>query len=102
AGQTATIAVKAQASAVGLHGNTATVSSPVTDPDPSNNTSSSTVEVTPLADLKIVKTASRTKILEGDNYSYTLRVRNDGPSTAAAVTVTDSLPRGVALRSVRT
>jgi uncharacterized repeat protein (TIGR01451 family) len=102
AGGSATITVTAKAAAEGSAANTATVSTGTPDRDSSNNTSSETIDVHPSADLRIVKTASVISVHEGQDFRYTLVVTNDGPSTARAATVTDSLPAGVALRSVST
>lgn len=49
-------------------------------------------------DLSIAKTAPAEGIV-GQEFDYTLRVRNNGPITATAVTVTDALPLGVSLVS---
>ena len=74
--------------------NTATVTSPTTDPDPTDNTSSSTTGVTASADLAITKTGPA-NVLSGSTVTYTLSVTNNGPSDAATLTVTDTLPAGI-------
>jgi uncharacterized repeat protein (TIGR01451 family) len=74
--------------------NTATVTSTTADPTPANNTSSVTTTATPSADLSIVKTGPATA-LAGGSVSYLLAVTNNGPSAAASVSVTDTLPAGV-------
>jgi uncharacterized repeat protein (TIGR01451 family) len=102
AGGTATIEIVATATALGTQGNTATVSTTTTDTDPSNNTASATIVVQPQADLRITKTASQTTLTEGDDFTYTLAVRNAGPATAVDTTVTDSIPAGISVRSVDT
>lgn len=99
AGQTATIAIVARTTGLGTQGNTATATSTTSDSDLSNNTSSATILVQERADLGIVKTASAATVNEGDDFSYTLTVRNAGPSTARDAVVTDSIPAGVRLRS---
>jgi uncharacterized repeat protein (TIGR01451 family) len=98
-GATATITVTARVQADGSLTNTATVSTSTPDRDPSNDSARQTIDVQPSADLKLVKTASATTVHEGEDFHYTVVVTNAGPSTARAVTVTDSLPAGVALRS---
>ncbi len=53
------------------------------------------VEDTP-PDLEIVKTASPAgAVSPGDTITYTIEVTNNGPGSATAVTVTDTLPTGV-------
>ncbi|HCK78885.1 MAG TPA: hypothetical protein DHW34_02590, partial [Actinobacteria bacterium] len=78
--------------------NTATVSGPTTDPDPSNN--SSTVEKVPdtSADL-VMQKSSTAPVVAGSTGVYRLRVRNLGPSAAQAVTVVDPLPTGLTYQS---
>lgn len=75
--------------------NTATASSRTTDPDPSNNTGTAESPVTALADLAIKKTMSPAEPVSGQSVKYVLTVKNNGPSDARLVTVTDELPRGL-------
>ncbi|WP_307814458.1 ricin-type beta-trefoil lectin domain protein [Glycomyces sp. YM15] len=51
------------------------------------------------ADLGILKTAPVDAVRPGDQFSYTLTVDNAGPSTAAGVTVADTLPAQLAFVS---
>jgi large repetitive protein len=75
--------------------NTATVSSPTDDPDPSDNTATATVQVDPVDDLSITKThAGPVEI--GKDLVFHLAVANAGPSTATGVSVSDRLPVGLA------
>ncbi len=63
------------------------------DPDPNNNTASATTEVNAGADVRAVsKTATPSPGVGGQNVSFTLTVRNAGPSAAADFVVTDTLP----------
>lgn len=73
--------------------NTATVSN-TNDPNSANNTSSVSTAVTPSADLSIIKTGPAS-VTAGGALTYTLAVTNNGPSTAASVSVSDTLPSGV-------
>ena len=88
-----TVTITAPAQAATLT-NTASVSSTTSDSDPANNTSTSTTAVTAAADLAIVKTGPAT-VTAGASVTYSLTVTNNGPSDAAAVSVTDTLPAGV-------
>jgi uncharacterized repeat protein (TIGR01451 family)/fimbrial isopeptide formation D2 family protein len=77
----------------GAISNTASVSSPTTDPNPDNNHSTDVSPVpVPSADLSIVKTHLGTQVTAGTNATYTLAVANAGPSDAAAPVVSDTLP----------
>ncbi len=78
-----------------LH-NVATVGSPTTDPNPSNNTDDDDTASDVRADLQITKTHTGT-VVAGQDVAFTLAVRNNGPSDAdGPVVVTDVLPAGLA------
>lgn len=47
------------------------------------------------ADLSITKSGSPNPVVIGNNLTYTLLVRNNGPSATTGVVVTDTLPPGV-------
>ena len=61
----------------------------------SNNSNSVVTTVNPLADLKVTKAENSHPVTAGSNLSYTITVRNDGPSTSTSVVRTDDLPSGV-------
>lgn len=48
--------------------------------------------IDPVADLAITKTASPGTVVTGSSVTYTITVRNNGPTDASSVTVTDNLP----------
>jgi uncharacterized repeat protein (TIGR01451 family) len=74
----------------------ATVRSIEGDPTPANNESRVTTRVIAQSDLSITKDASRASVVAGkDELTYTLKVRNHGPSDANQVVVTDDLPAEV-------
>ncbi|NJP30992.1 COG1361 S-layer family protein [Micromonospora thermarum] len=50
-------------------------------------------------DLRITKSDSPDPVYAGQPLTYTVTVTNDGPNTASSVTVTDTLPAGVAFQS---
>ena len=70
-----------------------TATTPV-DPSPDNNSASATAEVIARADVSVLKDGPATAVA-GDRVDWTMRVRNDGPSTATGVRLTDALPAGV-------
>src|SRR5882724_9472899 len=75
--------------------NTATVGSPVGDPDSTNNTSPPVLtSVTPVADVAVSKSAP-VNVAPGASFAYTVAITNLGPSTATGLSVTDSLPASV-------
>ncbi|MEO6822767.1 MAG: LPXTG cell wall anchor domain-containing protein [Candidatus Nanopelagicales bacterium] len=77
--------------------NTATVSSPTTDPVPGNNSSSADLTVVDHANVSIVKSLVGTSpVVAGTSTSFHLAVANDGPSDADAIVVNDTLPAGLA------
>ncbi len=79
--------------------NTAEVDGPNPDPDPTNNSSTERTPIEPDADLEIVKTDGPDPVDVGEDLTYTLDVRNLGPSPATEVEVTDDLPPGLTLVS---
>lgn len=79
--------------------NTASVSSPTPDPDPANNGGSVTSTVTTSADISLAKSASPSTLVPGTTVTYTLTATNQGPSTAAGVVVTDTVPDGITITS---
>ncbi|WP_433328403.1 DUF7507 domain-containing protein [Spirillospora sp. CA-294931] len=82
-------------------GNEAKVDASSTDPDPSDNTAAHTVRTERAANVRIAKTADRAALVAGERVTYTLRVANDGPSTARDVVVTDAPPDGTTAESAR-
>ncbi len=74
---------------------TAGVTSPVADPNSSNNTTSSTVTVGNAADLGVTITANPNPVLVGQELFYTIVASNNGPSAASEPVVTDTLPAGL-------
>jgi len=72
--------------------NVASVGSPTSDPNPTNNvTPPVTTTVTAQADVATTVSGPAT-VLAGASYDYTVTVTNNGPSTAVNVTVSNTLP----------
>jgi len=74
--------------------NSAVASSGTADGVPANNTATATVTIGQSADLSIVKSHTGRGII-GNVTVFTLAVSNAGPSTAAGVSVLDTLPMGL-------
>ncbi len=89
--------------ALGTVANTATVAAPagVPDPNPANNSATDTDNLTPQADLQVVK-AGPAAVVPGQNISYTITATNAGPSTATTVSLTDLLAPGTTFVSLAT
>ncbi|MCB0965994.1 MAG: DUF11 domain-containing protein [Ilumatobacter sp.] len=79
----------------GIVTNTATVSSPTTDPEPDDDTDTDDVTIVREADLSIAKTHDADDVRIGDDLEFELVVTNVGPSDARDVVVTDDLPLGL-------
>ncbi|MBJ7471002.1 MAG: DUF11 domain-containing protein [Solirubrobacteraceae bacterium] len=92
---TRTITVLVDAGTTTNADNSVVASSTTPDPDLPNNTAGTTVPVGTDYDLSIVKTTTTPSILNGAQGQFRLAIANAGPSTATAVTVTDTLPAGL-------
>ena len=96
AGGTATFSLTGTvpSSTTGSLTNTATITSPASTPDPnlSNNTASTTNPANITADLSITKTSSPNPYVPGLPLTYTVQVRNNGPSDVTGAVVSDPLP----------
>ncbi len=90
---TLTVTGTVSATATGSMTNTVVVVPPTFAPEtnPSNNVATDVDTLTPMATLLIDKQLS-TALVRGQHATYTISVRNSGPSVATSVTVTDGLP----------
>ena len=80
--------------------NAAAVSSRTYDPDLDNNEDTALATVLARADLQVVKSLSGA-LVAGEDATYTLDVRNNGPSLALGpLVVADDLPAGVTLVAI--
>jgi large repetitive protein len=80
--------------------NSATVISPTTDPDATNNTDTDNVTAIPSSDLQIVKTHTDPEFYVGVGATWNIAVNNLGPSAnVGPIVVTDPIPAGLALTS---
>ncbi|MDN5803832.1 MAG: hypothetical protein L0H26_04465, partial [Microlunatus sp.] len=77
----------------------ASITADTADDVTSNNTATATTAITRNADLVATKTAPP-NATAGSSITYTLGVRNAGPSTATSTTLTDGLPVGLTLVSL--
>jgi uncharacterized repeat protein (TIGR01451 family) len=106
-GATATLNIIAVAETTGLAVNTAEITAAdQLDPDsPHDNNNpaeddQATAEISPqLIDLSLTKTVSDSSPNVGEQVTFLITTRNQGPSQATGVTITESLPSGVTLVS---
>ncbi|NOZ28510.1 MAG: DUF11 domain-containing protein, partial [Chloroflexi bacterium] len=63
-------------------------------PNAENNAATEDTIVVSQADLSITKTDEPDPVIAGESLTYTLTITNAGPSDAAGVVVTDTLPTG--------
>ena len=82
--------------------NTLSVSANETDLNPVNNSATATVTVNPAADVGVSIVPSPNPVYAGTNLSYAVTLRNQGPSTATGLALSDVLPSGVSLVSATT
>jgi uncharacterized repeat protein (TIGR01451 family) len=94
-----TIVTEVKASAEGEIANAAQVESETPDPEPANNEDEVHTPTAPQADLEIEKTASPSLAVPGEQLTYTLKVHDNGPSTAREVEAFDQLPSRVSFVS---
>lgn len=97
---TGTLAFTVDNDADGQITNTITVTADPGDTDNTNDAASDEIDVIPVADLALTKSADVTENAQpGSELVYTITVSNEGPSPAAGVEVVDTLPSGVSFVS---
>jgi uncharacterized repeat protein (TIGR01451 family)/fimbrial isopeptide formation D2 family protein len=82
--------------------NTATVSTTTPDSNPANDSSTANKPVGVAANVTVLKDAPAAPVLQGTAFDYTIRVANEGVSSATDVSLSDPLPAGVDFVSVTT
>ncbi|MET3803063.1 putative repeat protein (TIGR01451 family)/fimbrial isopeptide formation D2 family protein [Nakamurella sp. UYEF19] len=80
---------------VGTVVNRATVSGPVFDPVPENDTVTRDTPIAELADVSITKTAASATVVAGTDVTYAIGVVNAGPGTARGLSVVDTPDPGL-------
>ena len=94
------VAVLVDSSVTSTLSNLVRVGSSTSDPLPTNNSDTELTAVGPQSDLSIAKVESVDPVVAGTNLTYTLTVSNAGPSHAANLVVTDTLPANVTYQSL--
>jgi LPXTG-site transpeptidase (sortase) family protein len=95
---TCTVAVDVTATTDGLKNNT--TGNVTSTNGGTGNTANDTLTVNPLADLVITKTDGVTSVNAGGTTTYTIRVTNNGPSTATGVILSDPAVTGLSKTGV--
>ncbi|MBB2940992.1 putative repeat protein (TIGR01451 family) [Actinoplanes lutulentus] len=80
-----------------VYSRTATVSATNTDPDGSDNSVTTTRTVERRSNLRVTKSVSPGSVVQSDQLTFTIRVRNYGPSDAAGVMVREEADAGLVL-----
>jgi uncharacterized repeat protein (TIGR01451 family)/fimbrial isopeptide formation D2 family protein len=80
--------------------NSATVSSLTTDPNPGNESATATTAVVTSANLSVTKVDTPDPVTAGTNLTYTITASNAGPSNAATLSLSDTLPSGTTFVSL--
>ena len=83
--------------ALGILANKVNVNSTEYDWRMSNNRAEDKINVKPVADLAIIKSADKTYPKYGETVKWTVIVTNNGPNVANNVVVSDILPKGLTL-----
>jgi uncharacterized repeat protein (TIGR01451 family) len=104
-GASATVTIVVTPTTTGTKTNTACVSANETDPNSGNDCSTATTTVNSnpnSADLSITKTDVPDPVERRADLTYTMVVTNNGSLNATGVTLTDTLPSGITIRSMST
>jgi uncharacterized repeat protein (TIGR01451 family) len=83
----------------GTLSNSAVLKASTPDPTMGNNAANTTTAVNASANLGVTLTDGPDPVVPGANLTYTVTVSNAGPSDAAGVVFTDTLPAGVTYQS---
>jgi uncharacterized repeat protein (TIGR01451 family) len=97
------VTVSASVASGSIINQTDSIASSVTgDPNPGNNSASTTVYVSPTANLSITNVASPVPVQAGNSITYTQVVTNSGPSNAASAALTEITPADTTFGSITT
>ncbi|ACU36421.1 conserved repeat domain protein [Actinosynnema mirum DSM 43827] len=71
------------------------VANGASDPNPGDNTTSTTTDANTSADLAVTVTPGQANVVPGQTATWTVSATNSGPSTSRGVVVTQTFPAGV-------
>ncbi|GAB2529101.1 hypothetical protein GCM10027189_04880 [Rufibacter soli] len=69
------------------------------DLNDNNNASSTTITVSPAADVAVTSTVNNNSPVQGETITYTIKAINNGPNNATNLTLNNQLPAGLTLVS---
>ncbi|MBC3541806.1 T9SS type A sorting domain-containing protein [Rufibacter sediminis] len=98
--ETKTLTLTARATTQGSITTTATLGSRTgfeLDENAGNNTASTTITVSPTADVAVTNVVSNLNPGQGDVITYTIKAINNGPSNATNVSVANQIPAGLTI-----
>src|SRR5262249_30211597 len=98
-GASANVTIVVQTSATGSMLNTASVLADQADSDSSRNSANRSTNVVPAADLDVSVAVPQAPVNQGSMVTYTVTVKNKGPSPASAIVLHDTIPPGTAYQS---
>ncbi len=98
----ANITVEATSSAAGNFDVEASVTTTKTDSNEDNNSDTVSVTIKPKSDIAVSLSDSSDPIYAGNNLTYTITVKNNGPSDASNIKIEDTLPSGISFISAST
>jgi uncharacterized repeat protein (TIGR01451 family) len=81
-----------KSTATGSLVNTASISAPITDPVPGNNSATDTDTLSSNADLAVSLSNEQSAVIAGESVIYTLVASNSGPSAVTNALVSDAFP----------
>ena len=100
-GEYQTLEIITRVKAIGEIKNIVTADAKEYDHNPDNNKAESTVNVAPACDLEVTKLSNQSEVNYKGLVKWTLIVRNNGPSNATRVVVSESLPEGLTFISAQ-
>ncbi|GAA4306069.1 hypothetical protein GCM10023183_20890 [Nibribacter koreensis] len=103
--ETKTLTLTARITSLGSKTTTATLDSRTgfeLDTNSSNNTSSNTITVAPVADVAVTSSVSNANPGQNEIVSFTIRAVNNGPNSATNVSLANAIPAGMEITSSTT
>ncbi|QHS59740.1 DUF7933 domain-containing protein [Chitinophaga agri] len=93
------VTVSTPSNFTGTLSNTAAVTTTATDDNTANNTATTTpISPAPRTDVAVVATSTGTTYTPGEEYTYTVKITNNGPSDAKNVHLVNNAPAGTVIK----
>ena len=100
-GESQTLEIITRIKAIGEIKNIATANAKEYDYNPNNNKDESSVNVAPACDLEIIKLTNQGEVNYKELVKWIITVKNNGPSNATRVVVSEPLPEGLTFISAQ-